>query len=104
MACADSVRPSSLWLTHMCTARSHRVCHVPTRALVWPRLQPEPCEDCLTMCCCLPCAVAQHTLEIEDGFPEDGASLTAGGQMEMTGTNYDPPATRTGAAAPVSYA
>ena len=32
-------------------------------------MQPEPCIDCLTICCCLPCAVAQHTLEVEEGLP-----------------------------------
>lgn len=28
---------------------------------------PEPCLDCLTAVCCAPCAVGQHTLEIERG-------------------------------------
>ena len=50
-------------------------------------MQPEPCIDCLTICCCLPCAVAQHTLEVEQGLPEADVEVAAVKGVELAPHN-----------------
>jgi len=72
----------------VCTTAYH------TRQAIRARLdaKPSPCLDCLSIACCLPCSVAQHTQEIEKGLPPHLApgALASSGAASVTVASGQP--------------